>query len=110
MTVLRVLGIRLNGTSLRSAEGVQLGNLCSAAGVAGVWTGAFHEEGQELCHLSSLYRSYVIPTCIRRSCRYVTLALSLFGKITTSIGPFWMWKVTDGDSLATAFVESNYHT
>ncbi|KAH9927518.1 uncharacterized protein BXZ73DRAFT_48780 [Epithele typhae] len=27
-----------------SAEGIQLGNVCSAAGVAGIWTGAFHDR------------------------------------------------------------------
>ncbi|EPQ61013.1 hypothetical protein GLOTRDRAFT_53694 [Gloeophyllum trabeum ATCC 11539] len=28
-----------------SAEGVQIGQVCSAAGVVGNWTGAYHEEG-----------------------------------------------------------------
>lgn len=29
-----------------SSEGIQIGNVCSAAGIVGTWTGAHHEEGQ----------------------------------------------------------------
>jgi len=36
---------KYDGLTQWSAEGVQIGNVCSAAGVAGIWTGAFHEEG-----------------------------------------------------------------
>ncbi|KAI0932670.1 hypothetical protein AcW1_000275 [Taiwanofungus camphoratus] len=35
---------KYDGLTQWSAEGVQLGHVCSAAGVAGIWTGAFHEE------------------------------------------------------------------
>ncbi|KAL6299616.1 hypothetical protein BKA93DRAFT_829710 [Sparassis latifolia] len=35
---------KYDGLTQWSAEGVQLGNVCSMAGVAGIWTGAFHEE------------------------------------------------------------------
>ena len=35
-----------------SAEAIQLGSICSAAGVAGIWSGAGHEAG--LC-LTSLH-------------------------------------------------------
>ncbi|KZT06261.1 uncharacterized protein LAESUDRAFT_759451 [Laetiporus sulphureus 93-53] len=35
---------KYDGLTQWSAEGVQVGNVCSEAGVAGIWTGAFHEE------------------------------------------------------------------
>ncbi|OCH92726.1 hypothetical protein OBBRIDRAFT_833245 [Obba rivulosa] len=35
---------KYDGLTQWSAEGIQLGNVCSAAGIAGIWTGAFHEE------------------------------------------------------------------
>ncbi|KAH8120484.1 hypothetical protein DFH11DRAFT_66104 [Phellopilus nigrolimitatus] len=34
-----------DGHSQWSSEGVQIGNVCSAAGVVGTWTGANHEDG-----------------------------------------------------------------
>ncbi|KAF9817460.1 hypothetical protein IEO21_03417 [Rhodonia placenta] len=36
---------KYDGLTQWSAEAVQIGNVCSAAGIAGIWTGAFHEEG-----------------------------------------------------------------
>ena len=39
----------------RSAEGVQLGHVCSAAGVAGIWTGASHDRGKALNVMCVLY-------------------------------------------------------
>ncbi|CCM06401.1 uncharacterized protein FIBRA_08661 [Fibroporia radiculosa] len=36
---------KYDGLMQWSAEAVQVGNVCSAAGVAGIWTGAFHDEG-----------------------------------------------------------------
>ena len=32
-------------TSSRSSEGVQIGGVCSAAGVVGAWSGAHHGQG-----------------------------------------------------------------
>lgn len=38
---------KLTGVLLRySAEAVQIGHVCSAAGVAGIWTGAHHDRGK----------------------------------------------------------------
>ncbi|EJD04232.1 uncharacterized protein FOMMEDRAFT_121841, partial [Fomitiporia mediterranea MF3/22] len=34
-----------DGQAQWSSEGVQIGGVCSAAGVVGIWTGAHHEEG-----------------------------------------------------------------
>lgn len=35
---------KYDGLTQWSAEGLQIGNICSAAGVGGIWTGAFHED------------------------------------------------------------------
>ncbi|KZT67601.1 hypothetical protein DAEQUDRAFT_766968 [Daedalea quercina L-15889] len=35
---------KYDGLTQWSAEGIQIGNICSAAGVGGIWTGAFHED------------------------------------------------------------------
>ncbi|KAI5123736.1 hypothetical protein M0805_000329 [Coniferiporia weirii] len=40
-----------DGHSQWSSEGIQIGNVCSAAGVVGTWTGAHHEEGWSSLHL-----------------------------------------------------------
>ncbi|KAH9945608.1 hypothetical protein B0H21DRAFT_428535 [Amylocystis lapponica] len=35
---------KYDGLTQWSAEGIQLGNICSAVGVTGIWTSAFHED------------------------------------------------------------------
>ncbi|EJD04233.1 uncharacterized protein FOMMEDRAFT_19497 [Fomitiporia mediterranea MF3/22] len=40
-----VSALRYDGHSQWSSEGIQIGDVCSAAGVVGSWTGAHHEEG-----------------------------------------------------------------
>ena len=37
-----------------SSEGIQIGNVCSAAGVVGSWTGATHDDGTSIIELSYL--------------------------------------------------------
>ena len=37
-----------------SSEGIQIGNVCSAAGVVGSWAGATHEDGTSIIEVSYL--------------------------------------------------------
>ncbi|OCB86186.1 hypothetical protein A7U60_g6775 [Sanghuangporus baumii] len=41
-----------DGHSQWSSEGIQIGGVCSAAGVVGTWTGAHHEEGSSSIDVS----------------------------------------------------------
>lgn len=98
-----------NDPSVRSAEGVQLGNVCSAAGVAGIWTGAFHEEGRLVAMIYYNCLSNTVLPLIRRSCRSAVYHRDLIIFTDRYVGPFWMWKVVDEDNLSSAFIEAHIY-
>ena len=64
-----------------SAEGVQIGHVCSAAGVAGIWTGAHHDQGTYCQRLPLVYDSL--------GCAHIVVHAD------DPAGPFWMMKVGD---------------
>lgn len=52
-------------TSSRSSEGVQIGGVCSAAGVVGAWSGAHHKQGWALIVLFSRPRPFRHSSSLR---------------------------------------------
>lgn len=45
----------VNFCLLNSSEGVQIGGICSAAGIVGTWTGVSHEDGESYCDPFSIH-------------------------------------------------------
>lgn len=63
--------IPCNHSSVFSSEGIQIGGVCSAAGVVGTWTGAHHEEG-------SFSKQNFVSICYRRMCGVLTWIFRYF--------------------------------
>ncbi len=54
--------VEIDLVHIYSAEGVQIGNVASAAGVVGAWTGAHHDDGLSSCLCSTV----MFLSCVSR--------------------------------------------